>query len=188
MESMPMPGVPIRKAVVGPREAPARCRARAVGMALQEQSGSGAPMMAARATLPMPRPPTQRVSWASSSSALISPAMVRPSSSQGAAERATERVAATSVMRDISGNGVAPFCHGRGAAAYSASGPVAASAVCRGTEAGRQAVVEGARHDAQLGEGADILADQGVLLHQDHLVPGQGRRGEGGEEQGGQAP
>jgi len=57
-ESTPVSGVAIRKEVVEAREAPLRCREKAAGRVPQEQSGSGAPIKAARNTAPGPLPPS----------------------------------------------------------------------------------------------------------------------------------
>lgn len=84
MESTPVSGVEIRKAVVDAFDAPARRRPIAAGMTPHEHKGKGAPMSAALITVSgvfFPKCFTNK-DWGMK--ALIKPAMVNPSNSHGA--------------------------------------------------------------------------------------------------------
>ena len=72
---------------MAPLDAPPRRSPTAAGSTPQEQSGSGAPMSAARSTGVTPAPPKSRPSAASGTQALTSPAATKPRSSHGAASR-----------------------------------------------------------------------------------------------------
>lgn len=84
VEGTSISGVEMAKAAEAPLDAPERCRAAAVGMTEQEHSGMGMPTSEASETERTPGLPRDLASQARGTSAWMTPAIAKPTSSQRA--------------------------------------------------------------------------------------------------------